>query len=152
MQVDAAKVWTYRHSIDKEHNKDDDKQQDDCSDEVPLVVTPDDVTQGLQRRREPQEWRLGAARKEQHSRDGINIISVTILAASYWDYKTAIRGMFTLQQSKGKVHTDCVLYKLQRSSSTYTECLIIMDYINELSNQPMQKGKINRRNARPKNN
>lgn len=38
---------TYRHRVDKENNEDDDEKQDDTADEIPLVVTPDDVLQGL---------------------------------------------------------------------------------------------------------
>ena len=55
MPQEGALSVTYRHGVDEEGYKDDEKDEDNGRDEVPLVVLPDDVLEGLPGGREPQE-------------------------------------------------------------------------------------------------
>ena len=52
---------TYRHRVDEEDDECDEEEQADTTNEVPLVLLPDDVLEGLPRGGEPQERCLGAA-------------------------------------------------------------------------------------------
>ena len=48
-------MQTYREGVDEEEEEQQEQQDDEEDDEVPLVVGPDDVSQGLEGRCEPQE-------------------------------------------------------------------------------------------------
>ena len=59
-----SSIWkvqtTYGHGIDEQRNEDNQQQQNDECDEIPLVVLPDDVLECLPGRGEPEERGLGA--------------------------------------------------------------------------------------------
>ena len=59
-------VVTYRHRVDEENNEGNEEEDADATDEVPLVLLPDDVFQGLPGRGEPQEGGLRAAEKSRN--------------------------------------------------------------------------------------
>lgn len=46
---------THRRRVDEDYNEDHKNDDDNGTNYLPLVVLPDDVFEGLQRRREPQE-------------------------------------------------------------------------------------------------
>ena len=52
---------THREGVDEEDEEDDEDEEEDGDDEVPLVVPPHNVAQGLEGRCEPQERRLGTS-------------------------------------------------------------------------------------------
>ena len=52
---------THRERVDEQDEEDDEDDEEDGDDEVPLVVPPHDVAQGLEGGREPQEGRLGTS-------------------------------------------------------------------------------------------
>ena len=56
---------TYRYWVDEENNKDYKEEEKDATNEVPLVVLPDDVFQGLPWRCEPQETGLRTPKKSE---------------------------------------------------------------------------------------
>lgn len=53
----CEKTWrsTYWEGVDEEHDKEDEDEDDQGADDVPLVVAPDDVLQGLEWTCKPHE-------------------------------------------------------------------------------------------------
>ena len=57
-----GRVYTHWSSVDEDDQEDHQQDNDHAPNDVPLVVLPDDVFEGLQRRREPEEgggWAVG---------------------------------------------------------------------------------------------
>ncbi len=61
---------TYRSGVDEDDDEDHQYDNDNGANDLPLVVLPDDVLEGLERRREPQEGGGGTARGREGGRGG----------------------------------------------------------------------------------
>ncbi len=62
-------MGTHRSGVDKDHEQNDEDDENNGSDDVPLVELPDDVLEGLERRGEPgkRRGRTSANRRQKVS-------------------------------------------------------------------------------------